>query len=288
MKYQLGEGGFSYVYLVEDFNTLKRYALKKMTCQDEQQVQDALREVELYRLFDSNNIIKVVDYAVEPNRQNSDAKDVLVLLPHYKQGTLQDAIEMLAATDDRFDERTLLKLFLGVCLALQELHRYTPPNQSAPTPLAHRDIKPGNVLLSDDQTPVLMDFGSVAKARVEVNSRREALALQDVASERCSMPFRAPELFDVSSQCVVDERVDIWSLGCTLYAMAYHSSPFESHIGEQGGSLALAVISGRVNFPKQDEYSQDVRDLIDYMLVTNHLARPRIEQVIEKTQSLLR
>ena len=55
-----------------------------------------------------------------------------------------------------------------------------------------------------------MDFGSVANAIVRVENRAQALALQDLAAERCTMPYRAPELFDVKSQCTIDEKVDVW------------------------------------------------------------------------------
>lgn len=47
-------------------------------------------------------------------------------------------------------------------------------------------------------------------ARVKVCGSSEAQHLQDLASERCSMPYRAPELFNVESYCMVDERTDIW------------------------------------------------------------------------------
>lgn len=105
------------------------------------------------------------------------------------------------------------------------------------SPYAHRDLKPGNVLLSDGSSddsvsqstsrsslitsspssasleklvPIVMDFGSMAPAQVKITTRLEALQLQDLAAEKCSMPYRAPELFDVPSDTVIDERVDIW------------------------------------------------------------------------------
>eukprot|EP00128_Syssomonas_multiformis_P018134 Colp12_sorted_trinity150504_noHs@3221 len=288
VKQTLGEGGFSFVYLVEDARTGELFALKKMACQDEGQHKDAIREVELYRLFNHPNIIKVVDYCtVRANSGDPDQKDVYVLLPLFRNGSLHDAILGLQASKEHFQEEQILKIFHGICLAVQQLHKYTPADKDTPTPLAHRDLKPANVLLGVDDLPVLMDFGSVAKGRVEVTNRQEAMKLQDVAAERCSMPYRAPELFDVPSQCVIDERVDIWSLGCILYAMAYLQSPFETCVNEQGGSIALAVISGRVSFPKADIYSSELNDLITFMLVTDHRRRPTIDEVLERLNQLM-
>ena len=50
----------------------------------------------------------------------------------------------------------MLQLFKGVCLAVREMHHSSPP-------LAHRDLKLGNVLLAEHDAPVLMDFGSADK-----------------------------------------------------------------------------------------------------------------------------
>jgi serine/threonine kinase 16 len=132
------------------------------------------------------------------------------------------------------------------------------------------------------------------RARIEVQTRQQALLEQDIASEHSTMPYRAPELFDVKTGKTLDEKVDIWvsrtemtwadgqSLGCTLYACAYGQSPFEA----DGQSVPMAVASGRYRHP--GGYSDKLVKLIDAMLVVEPTNRPDIETVIDLTEKAMR
>jgi serine/threonine kinase 16 len=101
-------------------------------------------------------------------------------------------------------------------------------------------------------TPILMDLGSVAASPVPVTSQSLALQIQDIAAEHSTMPYRAPELFDVRTGTVVDTKTDIWSLGCTLYACLVGKSPFELRSDETGGTLSLCVLGGDWRFPDEN------------------------------------
>ncbi|KAG0290206.1 hypothetical protein BGZ96_006325 [Linnemannia gamsii] len=362
----LGEGGFSFVYLVQDVATGRLYALKKIRCPfGSEGVQDAMKEAEMYRTFQHENVIKVVDTCVVSDKDGS--KIVYIFLPYYKRGNLLDAISANLLHHTHFSEPDMLRFFRSVCYGVRALHCHRLPNvpissrededasnsgieawdsrdsrtsmrrqgsslsfagsesgtgltdmsrtasgtndsatvsatggnglgpaqdnDAVIVPFAHRDIKPANVLIADDgQTPVLMDFGSMARARVKIQTRQQALFEQDLAAEKCSMPYRAPELFDVKTGSTLDEKVDIWSLGCTLYAMAYGTSPFETNQINQGGSIALAVLNGTVRFPtvdQADRYSSELRDLIKAMLVVDPAMRLDIHEVIERVDLLL-
>ncbi|KAI9886412.1 MAG: hypothetical protein M1823_001801 [Watsoniomyces obsoletus] len=117
---------------------------------------------------------------------------------------------------------------------------------------AHRDIKPGNIMIADDGiTPILMDLGSITPSPTPITSRSLALAVQDTAAEHSTMPYRAPELFDVKTGSTIDTKVDIWSLGCTLYACLVGKSPFEARSEETGGSLSMCVLGGDWRFPDE-------------------------------------
>lgn len=100
-------------------------------------------------------------------------------------------------------------------------------------------------------SPVLMDLGSLQPSPQAITDRSQALAAQDTAAEHSTMPYRAPELFDVSPGMVLDGKVDVWSLGCTLFACLVGKSPFEMRSDETGGSLSICVLGGDWRFPDE-------------------------------------
>ena len=122
----LGEGGFSYVYLVQDNANQQLLALKKIRCPfGQESVSLALKEVEAYALFAPHpNIIRSIDYSVETDKSDPSAKTVYILLPYYRRGNLQDLINANLVNHTKFPERRLMALFLGVCKALKAMHQY--------------------------------------------------------------------------------------------------------------------------------------------------------------------
>ncbi|KAL2123247.1 hypothetical protein VTJ04DRAFT_3702 [Mycothermus thermophilus] len=382
----LGEGGFSYVYLVQDTSTSELFALKKIRCPfGAESVAQAMKEVEAYKLFaHSPGIIHCVDYSIATERGGGeDSKTVYVLLPYYRRGNLQDMINANLVNHARFPEKKLMLLFLGVCRALRDMHVYTGPGPEAggsngermevpaggaakgkkgkkqqqqqrgaapagtadeddeseqQRPLmtederlpaaapgqrrsyAHRDIKPANIMISDSGTdPILMDLGSIAVSPLPITSRSLAIQTQDTAAEHSTMPYRAPELFDVKTGTVIDTKVDIWSLGCTLYACLVGKSPFEMRSDETGGSLSICVLSGDWRFPDEgprggkkaqqkgkgpaagaggsgsaaaaaaDEYSisEPVREVVRRCLRVEPSERPDIDELIEMVERVV-
>ncbi|KAH7172206.1 kinase-like domain-containing protein [Fusarium sp. MPI-SDFR-AT-0072] len=357
----LGEGGFSYVYLVEDTSTHELFALKKIRCPfGAESVQQAMREVDAYRLFSHvPTIISAVDHSVATERGADEAtKTVYVLLPYYKRGNLQDMINANLVNHDRFPERRLMLLFLGVCKALRAMHDYKPAvermhmgreedelnhgernntrgkrteeeeegeqerglleeeNQVSGgrsiQHYAHRDIKPGNIMIDDSgSTPILMDLGSVAPSPIPVTSQSLALQIQDTAAEHSTMPYRAPELFDVQTGMVIDTKVDIWSMGCTLYACLVGKSPFEMRSDETGGTLSLCVLGGDWRFPDEGpagvkrsnsmrpqqgqqqqqaptvEISEPIREVVRKCLRVEPAERPDIHELIEMVEEVI-
>ncbi|KAF4415578.1 Prk1p and serine threonine kinase [Fusarium acutatum] len=357
----LGEGGFSYVYLVEDTSSHELFALKKIRCPfGAESVQQAMREVDAYRLFSHvPTIISAVDHSVATERGADEAtKTVYVLLPYYKRGNLQDMINANLVNHDRFPERRLMLLFLGVCKALRAMHDYKPAvermhmgreedelnhgernntrgkrteeeeegeqerglleeeNQVSGgrsiQHYAHRDIKPGNIMIDDSGSiPILMDLGSVAPSPIPVTSQSLALQIQDTAAEHSTMPYRAPELFDVQTGMVIDTKVDIWSMGCTLYACLVGKSPFEMRSDETGGTLSLCVLGGDWRFPDEGpagvkrsnsmrpqqgqqqqqapavEISEPIRDVVRKCLCVEPAERPDIHELIEMVEEVI-
>lgn len=116
---------------MEDTSSKELFALKKIRCHfGAESVQQAMREVDAYRLFRHvPNIISSYDHVVATDRGASEeaTKTVYVLLPYYRRGNLQDMINANLVNHARFPERHLMTLFLGVCTALRAMHDYHAP-----------------------------------------------------------------------------------------------------------------------------------------------------------------
>uniref|UniRef100_A0A1B0D4F1 non-specific serine/threonine protein kinase n=1 Tax=Phlebotomus papatasi TaxID=29031 RepID=A0A1B0D4F1_PHLPP len=162
--------GFSIIDLVENSTTKTKYALKRMTCHGIEDQQIALREIELSSSINHRNIINIVDYMVEGNADIviNATSEVYMVLPYYKNGSLQDNLNHRARSRDFMNETQALHIFLGVCEGLKALH------EAKPDPIAHRDLKTANICLSDTMEPVLVDLGSATEARVQICGQQDA------------------------------------------------------------------------------------------------------------------
>ncbi|XP_057883504.1 serine/threonine-protein kinase 16 isoform X2 [Melospiza georgiana] len=264
--------GFSYVDLVEGLRDGRFYALKRILCHDKEDRQAALHEVEMHGLFDHPNILRLVAHCMVEKGTKHEA---WLLLPYVQGGTLWREVEALREKGSFMPEQRILLILHGICRGLQAIHSKG---------YAHRDLKPTNVLLDEDDQPVLMDLGSMNQARIEVNSSREAMAVQDWAAQRCTISYRAPELFTVPSQCVIDERTDIWSLGCVLYCMMFGEGPYDA-IFQKGDSVALAV-QNPLTLPSTTRYSAALQRLLFSMMTVNPQERPSINEIIHQLEGL--
>lgn len=273
---QIGQGGFSSVYLVKDTNTMK-FVLKCVFCHDQKDHAIAWNEAKIHQLLQSSgnkyipNLIgcEMIEKSSKFTKTPTDT--FLMLLPYFKNGSLHDS---LIKPQYHMSLKHVLKHFQTICFGVKTFHNLS---------YAHRDIKPANILFNDNNEPVIIDLGSSAPAKLIITSKKEAQELLDEVNERCSMTYRAPELFNIDIDSVIDERIDIWSLGCLLYAMLYKKSPFDL-VYERGDSVALAVISEKISFPPNS--NEKINNLIKMMLVVDHFKRPFIDAVLESIKKV--
>ena len=254
----LGEGGYGYVYQVSDSKGNK-YALKKINILSQPQYQNIIREIKLWKqVSNSQNIVKLLDAS-----QTKTEVDILMEL--CTEGSLLDFINN---SEENISESTALKIIRDIANGLMAMHSQNPP-------IAHRDIKIENVLKFGN-TFKLCDFGSASidtmmPEKETKDSKRDKF---DIYERNTTFMYRPPEMVDEYGEFPVNEKVDIWALGCILYAILFKQQPFQD-------AQKLTIIKGDYYIPKEAKnYSSKIFDFIRLMLTPDPRIRPSAKDIV--------
>ena len=176
------------------------------------------------------------------------------VLMEYCPYSLISILQKMQKEKKEIPESAIWELMYDVTSALVFLHKQKPA-------IAHRDLKLENILLSKNNTWKLIDFGSCKKGRIELKNKAVMQKVEDDIAKTTTQMYRAPELVDFFGISYIDEKVDIWALGCILYTLLFMKQPFQDF-------NKLAIISGKYPPPPRHSYSSEIIDLLNKMLTS--------------------
>ena len=259
----IAEGGYALIYKIQSVEDNKFYALKKITIQSSSHKKQIKREIKIWKeLSKFANIVELIDF-------QWGQKHAYIIMELCEEGTLLDYVNNY---EGNIPELEALQIFSQILLGVNAMHSQNPP-------IAHRDLKIENIL-KKKRTYKLCDFGSASDEPFDPKISDEFVKEQNFSNfeKHSTLYYRAPEMCDRYGEHIVNEKVDIWSLGCVLYTMVFKEQPFMN-------AQKLEIINGNYNFPKDEQklYSEKFLDLIRAMLTPNPEERPNIIQVLEWT-----
>jgi len=208
---ELGKGGMGVVYEAEDAKLERTVALKFLPpelSEDPEARERFIREAKAAAALSHNHICTVYEIGEEENR-------LFIAMEYIEGESLRQKM-----VKGPLPQAEALDIAIQVAGGLGEAHKKK---------IIHRDIKPGNIMLTDKGTAKVMDFG-LAKALGRSLLTKEARTMGTVA-------YMSPEQAQGQP---VDYRTDIWSLGVVLYEMLTGQLPFK---GEYDQSIIHSILN---------------------------------------------
>lgn len=231
---KIGDGGMAFVYEARDKLLNRTVAIKVLRPEfvdDEEFLTKFKREAEAVASLSHPNIVNVYDVG-------EDGKVHYIVMELIEGQNLKDIIK----NEGTLDEYTALDIAKQIAKALGAAHRKG---------IIHRDIKPHNILISNEGRIVkVADFG-IAKA---VSSSTITSTGSVIGSVHYFSPEQAKGKF-------VSNTTDLYSLGIVLYEMIIGRVPFT---GESPISIALQHINEEIEFTQEEKVAipQSVRNII--------------------------
>jgi serine/threonine protein kinase len=236
-----GSGAMGDVFLAEHVFLPKRYAIKCLKPQltgNRQFHERFFREAYEQSLLNHPNIVQSVDFFEEGGR--------FFFVMEFISG--QD-LSSLICDKGKLSEAEALPILAGVLEGLKHAHGKR---------IVHRDIKPSNILIEEDGTPRIADFG------IALLQDRERLT--DTGIGLGTSCYMSPE--QIQRPKAVDSRCDIYAAGILLYEMLTGAVPFD---GETDFSIKQQHIFSDVPNPrlKDASISEDLVKIIHKAMAKN-------------------
>ncbi|XP_028714560.1 serine/threonine kinase-like domain-containing protein STKLD1 [Peromyscus leucopus] len=203
-KYQIlqecSPGALGVNLVVEEMETDTKYVVKQVECIDEHHANEALEELMPLLKLQHPNISLYHEMFIMWNSEISSLFLCLVM-DYTTQGTFQTIMESKRRLSENIDSEWMHTMLSQVLDAVEYLHQLN---------IIHRNLKPSNIALINDNYCKLQDLSSQALMTHEAkwNVRAE--------EDPCQKSWMAPEALKFSFTC----KSDIWSLGCIFLDMA--------------------------------------------------------------------
>ncbi|HQN64908.1 MAG TPA: serine/threonine-protein kinase [Methylophilus sp.] len=255
----LSSGGFSFVYLAQDLDknvvAIKEYMPTGLALRMEGATvlldsdDDAATFKHGLKCFfeeglalakiDHKNIVRVVNFFRENN--------TVYMVMQYERGkSLQDYI---LAQNEPVSEKFVRRVFGELLNGLREVHTQK---------LLHLDIKPANIYIRVDGSPVLLDFGSARQTLTQTQSK---------LSPSYTPGFAPPEQYFERQK--LGPWSDIYSVGASMYSCLARSAPMAANQRVQKDTLVPAAKLGK------GVYSEQLLNTIDHCLKLDYMERPQ-------------
>ena len=245
----LGKGGFAKCYEFTCSENKKIFAAKvvaKSGLVKSRAKQKLISEIKIHKSLHHPQIVAFEHYF-------EDTENVYILLEMCHNQTLNELLKRRK----RLTEIEVQCYIVQLIKALKYLHSHR---------VIHRDLKLGNLFLTDKMELKVGDFGLATKLDFEGERKRTV----------CGTPnYIAPEILD--GKTGHSYEVDIWSLGVIIYTLIIGKPPFETRDVK---TTYKRIKMNAYSFPETAIISEAAKNLISQILVTDPAKRPTLDQIL--------
>ena len=262
----LGRGEMSSIYLAEHMMMKRRCAIKVLPAskvKDTSYLGRFQREAQAVAALNHNNIVRAYDVDME----REAGTEIHFLVMEYVKGKDLEKLR---------DEKTDLTVVRAADYIRQAASGLAHAHEAG---LIHRDIKPSNLLVDDSGSIKILDMGL---ARFFKEHEEESLTIKHDEKVLGTADYLAPE--QAVDSHAVDERADIYALGCTFYFTLTGQPPFTD------GTLVQRLLAHQTKAPpsirsRREDVPESLTNIIEKMMQKSKEARYQSAAEVEKAIS---